>query len=408
MLELVFVTGFRPQIKAGVKLMGAKGLQKVMDVAILVEDWSKDGEPEEETTEPVPKVGRAPNGRFQAQQGKQAQTGSNQNKTRPNQTTTTSSNSTGMKPNHNRLKPPFRRLTPAEVAKWKAEGLCFKCDEKYVYPHKCAQAELVVLMVLEDGTELDVSNCSMELEETEDSKKVEVAEISISSIMGISSSRTIKLRGTLQRKEVVVLIDSGATHNFVSSALVEQLKLEPDQTRGYSVLTAGGVTFKGAGMCSNLELELQGCTITSSFLPLELGSADVILGIQWLEKLGNVKVNWKLQVLRFKIGAHKYVLQGDPSLCCSPVSLKSMMKTLQNDGEVMRVEYNGMVLKEDATAPTAAVPQCLQNILEEYKEVFAEPSGLPISRGKEHAITLKQDASPVSIRPFPSSTARRD
>ena len=263
-------------------------------------------------------------------------------------------------------------------------------------------------MVLEDGTELDVSNCSMELEETEDSKKVEVAEISISSIMGISSSRTIKLRGTLQRKEVVVLIDSGATHNFVSSALVEQLKLEPDKTRGYSVLTAGGVTFKGAGMCSNLELELQGCTITSSFLPLELGSADVILGIQWLETLGNMKVNWKLQVLRFKIGAHKHVLQGDPSLFCSPVSLKSMMKTLQNDGEVMRVEYNGMVLKEDATAPTAAVPQCLQNILEEYKEVFAEPSGLPISRGKEHAITLKQDASPVSIRPFPSSTARRD
>ena len=62
-----------------------------------------------------------------------------------------------------------------------------------MYPHKCAQAELVVLMVLEDGTELDVSNCSMELEETEDSKEVEVAEISISSIVGIFSSRTIKL-----------------------------------------------------------------------------------------------------------------------------------------------------------------------------------------------------------------------
>lgn len=149
-------------------------------------------------------------------------------------------------------------------------------------------------MVLEDGTELDVSNCSMELKEEEPAEEVEVAEISISSIAGISSSRTIKLRGTLRGRDVIVMIDSGATHNFVSKKLVEQLQLETDKTRGYSVLTAGGVTFRDAGLCSELELELPGCTITSSFLPLELGSADAILGIQWLETLGNMKVNWKL------------------------------------------------------------------------------------------------------------------
>lgn len=44
----------------------------------------------------------------------------------------------------------------------------------------------------------------------------EVAEISISSMMGISSSKTIKLERTIQGEKVVVLIDSGAADNFVS------------------------------------------------------------------------------------------------------------------------------------------------------------------------------------------------
>lgn len=64
----------------------------------------------------------------------------------------------------------------------------------------------------------------------------------------------------------MVLIDSRATHKFVSKELVKQLSLETDKTHGYSVLTAGGITFKGAWMCSELELVLPGCTITSSFL----------------------------------------------------------------------------------------------------------------------------------------------
>jgi hypothetical protein len=33
-------------------------------------------------------------------------------------------------------------------------------------------------------------------------------------------------------------------------------------------------------------------------------------------------------------------------------------------------------------------------------DVFAEPIGLPPSRSHDHAIILKQDAQPVSVRPY--------
>lgn len=34
-------------------------------------------------------------------------------------------------------KVPFRRLSSSEVAQHRAQGLCYHCDEKYTWDHKC-------------------------------------------------------------------------------------------------------------------------------------------------------------------------------------------------------------------------------------------------------------------------------
>ena len=99
-------------------------------------------------------------------------------------------------------------------------------------------------MLLEDGTKIDISDCSVELAETTVEDEGEIAEISISSMMGISSSKTIKLEGTIQGEKVVVLIDSGATHKFVSTEVVKRLNLTIDSAKAYNVLTVGGITIK--------------------------------------------------------------------------------------------------------------------------------------------------------------------
>lgn len=407
-LVIAFQNGLQPKIRAGVKLMEPRGLEKIMNVAELVDEWSGEGDSSEkgegDSSEKGDgaegKLGRNSSGRFQAQGPKsnhQGGMGGGQNRPKPNTNTTKSPNGGGQKP-HNRLKPPFRHLTPEEVAKWKAEGLYFRCDEKYKYNHRCARPELLVLMLLEEGTEIYISECSVELEEATVEEEGEVAEISISSMMGISSSKTIKFMGTIHGEEVVVLIDSGATHNFVSTEVMKKLNLPIDSAKAYNVFTAGWITIRGAGSCPDVRLELQGCSITSSFLPIELGSVDVILGIQWLETLGDTKVNWKLQVLKFKLGNTKYKLTGDPSLCCSQISAKAMRKTMEREGEVMLVEYYGLQVEKPVVKGTLA-PQ-LTTLLNTYAPVFEEPKKLPPSRGKEHAIVLKPDAQPVSMRPF--------
>lgn len=107
----------------------------------------------------------------------------------------------------------------------------------------------------------------------------EVAMLSLNSMTGISSPRTLKLRATLQGEAVVVMVDSGATHNFFSARLVHQLRIPTESKGGYGILTSTGLTIQGQRVCKEFELHLPSITLIYDFLPLELGSTNVILGI---------------------------------------------------------------------------------------------------------------------------------
>lgn len=47
-----------------------------------------------------------------------------------------------------------------------------------------------------------------------------------------------------------------------------------------------GLAFKGAWVCRGIELNMQNYNMVINLLPLKMGNADVILGVQWLETLG--------------------------------------------------------------------------------------------------------------------------
>lgn len=195
-LELAFMVGLKSKIRAGVKMFEPRGLQKMMEMAKKVEDWSAE-------EEPASGKGSKPNNG--AQSGVSTKPsyggfGSNKPKTVPAQTNPSTKVTTGKgTTTHGRLKPPFRRLTPEEVAKWIAEGLCFKCDEKFHRNHLCAKPELTVLVTHANGTETELTEEPREVMEEEVADEVEavVAEVSINSVVGLTSPRTMKLRGRI-------------------------------------------------------------------------------------------------------------------------------------------------------------------------------------------------------------------
>lgn len=116
-------------------------------------------------------------------------------------------------------------------------------------------------------------------------------ELSLNSVVGLTVFRTMKLKSSIGSKEVIILIDWRTSHNFISEEMVQQLGLPLSSTTGYGVIMETNFIVKGEGVCRNIKLQLQNVTVEEDFLPLELGSSDMILGMQWLRKLGNMHIN---------------------------------------------------------------------------------------------------------------------
>ncbi|XP_010555029.1 PREDICTED: uncharacterized protein LOC104824625 [Tarenaya hassleriana] len=209
-----------------------------------------------------------------------------------------------------------RRLTEAEIDENRRRGLCFRCDEKSYVEHRCKNKGLRVILVEEVGElllEEDELHCQplvppLEMHDRADS--------SINSAIGLTSPKTFKMKGCIGDQEVVVMINSGATHNFLSVEVI----------------------------CRAVVLKLQNLEIVADFLPLELGNADVILGVQWLRTLREIQMDFECLEMKFGIGNGETMVtvKGDPNLHTSLVSSKSSMKPVQQGEQSFRVELGAL------------------------------------------------------------------
>lgn len=114
--------------------------------------------------------------------------------------------------------------------------------------------------------------------------------MNFNSDMGINTSKMIKPKGTMKRKETIILLDSDTTHYFILKRLVEKLKI-PIQPAKFVVVLRHNGRVKGLGRCNEIVVTFQGIIVVQDFLPFQLGRFDIILGIDWLSQLGEVKVN---------------------------------------------------------------------------------------------------------------------
>lgn len=210
--------------------------------------------------------------------------------------------------------------------------------------------------------------------------------------MGWSSPTNIKMAGRLGKLRVVVLIDSGATHNFISPKTVKRAHLTETFTGDITVLVGTGITVSGSGVCKDVQLQLQSIKITSNFVILEPGCADIILGIQWLRTLGRCEVDWEEHEFSFNTKEGKVTLHGDPHL-------HNQMSHLQSLSSV-DWHYNELQLATVEATSGSAVPQSILAVLEEFTSVFQEPTELPPVRGFEHAIRLVEGARTIAVRPY--------
>lgn len=220
---------------------------------------------------------------------------------------------------------------------------------------------------------------------------VEVMEMSLYSYMGWSSPATMKLEGSIGKVQVVVLIDSGATHNFLSPEIMEKARLQSENRSAFKVLLGTGITVNGSGICRDVSLQLQETTIQTEFLVLDPGSVDVVLGVQWLRILGRCEVDWENHELSYVTSEGRVTLLGDRTLNSKAANSAALSSGLEYQ-EAGSVTVGSELFQE--------LPEQIKKVLEQYESVFQEPVQLPPERGFEHSIRLIEGSKAVTVRPY--------
>ena len=140
------------------------------------------------------------------------------------------------------LRTTFRRLTEAEYKDKRSRGLCFRRDKKFHRGHECEQKSLRVFLLADDEDSLQLEDSPPPSPDSDKTGGTEetFATLSLNSLVGISSTHTMKLVRHIAQKPITVLIDSRATHNFISMETVSAVGIPITATNCYGVLLGTG------------------------------------------------------------------------------------------------------------------------------------------------------------------------
>jgi hypothetical protein len=171
----------------------------------------------------------------------------------------------------------------------RANGLCFKCGDKYDPQHQCipkAQAEVHALQ-LENNRE-EISETVLNLLAWQDFQDNEQLQLSLYALSGANGGDTIRLRALVGNQVLIILVDSGSSHNFVNSQLLQRCQLQTTPISAASVKVASGALLECNQVVKNMEWWTQGHTFVTDMHVLDLGAYDAILGVSWLKQCGDI------------------------------------------------------------------------------------------------------------------------
>jgi hypothetical protein len=180
-------------------------------------------------------------------------------------------------------------------------------------------------MVIDDmeAGEEEAKILAVEVEEEEE----DGGEMSILDLHHLAheTHQTMKFQGMIHGVEVLVLVDSGATHNFISQKLVHQMDWPVEPTAQMKVKLGNGFQIATQGVCRRLEICVGDLKINPEMHLFELGGIDVVLGIEWLKTLGDIITNWRQQTMSFWKDKAWVTLKGQEGCRKQPVALQSII-----------------------------------------------------------------------------------
>lgn len=125
---------------------------------------------------------------------------------------------------------------------------------------------------------LDVDNdCLIEVGDEDQQISVtggentEPTEISLQSLSGSYNPRTMRLMGSINGKDLSVLIDGGNTHCFIQDSIAYKLGLGLQSLPGFRVFIGSGEFLVCITVCRQVAMMVQGAEIKTDLFVLSYG-----------------------------------------------------------------------------------------------------------------------------------------
>ena len=352
-----FLSGLIPEIKRDVRMSEATEFNKVVDKALLAELDEKNIEKRKELKRPAFTPRNPGQWRpFDKKKGEQKQ----ENK-RPRFTAAPAPE-----------KPKCPTCQKNHLGKcFMGTNLCFKCGKPGHYVKDCPTLQ---------GEQKKVPGrvFAMTREEAETNPAV--------------VSGNILIQGKLAH----VLIDSGATHSFISQNFVRKLGIPSERLKDeYNVLVPSGDVLNSDQMIRACQIQIDGAVLYADLIVLEMKDFQVILGMDWLAKYC-ATIDCKKKIVRFHPpGQEEFVFRSSSEKkTCPIISAMKAMKMI-NKG---CVAYLACVV--DTSIEQKSKPEDIP-VVNEFLDVFPEDlPGLPPDREIEFVIDLLPGTAPISKAPY--------
>lgn len=312
---------------------------------------------------------------------------------------------------------PEEAKKPEEKPKWeerfdtlkaarRARGECFKCGEKYGLGHKCPKS--VQLHVLEELLEvLQLQEDGSQGDDEEEHKSDEELVLSEFAVAGTMGRKTIRFHGMIQKQQLLILLDSGSSSNFLAENVVNKLGLQCETVPATQVTIADGGKMQCNQLVSGVEWWCQGHTFTIDFKVLNLGGYDMILGMEWLESFSPMWIDWRRKRIRFTYMGDRVSLNGvKPNLSQTTMLSVKQLKGLHKDGAISQMVQ--LCAIEEVPDIKQELPAAVELVVKEFQDRFKKPTELPPHRQFHHHIPLLPTAKSVTKKPYRYAPQQKD
>lgn len=288
----------------------------------------------------------------------------------------------------------------------RANGLCYKCGDKFAHGHKCAAvAPQVTAVQMEEEREI-LSDEMLDMIMGGTTNEREEMHLSLNAISGAAGPNTIRVRALVKNQVLLMLLDSGSSHNFINESLAQKLGSHQTKIPCRQVKVANGDFISCDSEIPNFTWWVPNATFSHNMKVLPLGGYDAILGMDWLAKRGLMNCEFGEKWVEFQHEGKTIRLQGvrdSPIMDITEVSWEQLQKWDKGNEICATVMVSPPVQHQDTD-----LPEPVLRIIESNKDLFKKPSTLPPHRDFDHEIHLLPDSVPVNSRPYRYSPQQKD